>query len=424
MSIFNGLTFDGINSLDYGVYITGEAVYNTPERDVESIEIPGRSGDYLQDNGRWKNVEVTYKAGVFGDDQSEFAAKIRNFRNALASRIGYKRITDTYNPNEYRLGAFVKPVEVEPKSMNRTGEFDIIFNCKPQRWLTSGEDEVTVETGDVVTNPTLYEASPLLMVEGYGDISMNGYDIHLVDVPMGEIELVPAVRGESVYDGDYSDKLIFLENGDLMTLKNFSVELRVKMASVAPYARMLNATLTRQTNNLPNYIGIDTRTVSDSEIRKTIKYGVQSFTKQSANASTSDSYKLTMLLEDSGGNRTSYEYTFDLRVLNYGTSSSAAGKLTIDRRNASHTHPSYLTISPSITASAFMGDSTQYVLGHPTYIDCDLGEAYKEMDGQTISLNRYIDLGSDLPVLAPGTNRVTFENTITELKIVPRWWIL
>lgn len=424
MSIFNGLTFDGINSLDYGVYITGEAVYNTPERDVESIEIPGRSGDYLQDNGRWKNIEVTYKAGVFGDDQSEFASKIRNYRNALASRIGYKRITDTYNPNEYRLGAFVKPVEVEPKSMNRTGEFDIIFNCKPQRWLTSGEDEVTVETGDVVTNPTLYDASPLLMVEGYGDISMNGYDIHLVDVPMGEIELVPAVRGESVYEGDYSDKLIFLENGDSMVLKNFSMELKVKMASVAPYARMLNATLTRQTNNLPNYIGIDTRTVSDSEIRKTIKYGVQSFTKQSANASTSDSYKLTMLLEDSGGNRTSYEYTFDLRVLNYGTSSSAAGKLTIDRRNASHTHPSYLTISPSITASAFMGDSTQYVLGHPTYIDCDLGEAYKEMDGQTISLNRYIDLGSDLPVLAPGTNRVTFENTITELKIIPRWWIL
>lgn len=424
MSIFNGLTFDGINSLDYGVYITGEAVYNTPERDVESIEIPGRSGDYLQDNGRWKNIEVTYKAGVFGDDQSEFASKIRNFRNALASRIGYKRITDTYNPNEYRLGAFVKPVEVEPKSMSRTGEFDIIFNCKPQRWLTSGEDETTVETGDVVTNPTLNNSSPLLMVEGYGDISMNGYNIHLVDVPMGEIELVPAVRGESVYEGDYSDKLIFLENGDLMTLKNFSVELRVKMASVAPYARMLNATLTRQTNNLPNYIGIDTRTVSDSEIRKTIKYGVQSFTKQSANASTSDSYKLTMLLEDSGGNRTSYEYTFDLRVLNYGTSSSAAGKLTIDRRNASHTHPSYLTISPSITASAFMGESTQYVLGHPTYIDCDLGEAYKVMDGQTISLNRYIDLGSDLPVLAPGTNRVTYENTITELKIIPRWFIL
>ena len=420
----NSIIFGGIDSADYGIYISGEGVFNAPKRAVEMVAVPGRNGAVAVDQGYWENIEVTYPAFNYEEDMASFCQALSDFRNALASQKGYQRLSDTFHPDEYRMAVFSDGIEIKPVMYNTAANFDIVFDCKPQRWLTSGEDEVTVETGDVVTNPTLYDASPLLMVEGYGDISMNGYNIHLVDVPMGEIELVPAVRGESVYDGDYSDKLIFLENGDSMTLKNFSVELRAKMASVAPYARMLNATLTRQTNNLPNYIGIDTRTVSDSEIRKTIKYGVQSFTKQSANSNISDSYKLTMLLEDSGGNRTSYEYTFDLRVLNYGTSSSAAGKLTIDRRNASHTHPSYLTISPSITASAFMGDSTQYVLGHPTYIDCDLGEAYKEMDGQTISLNRYIDLGSDLPVLAPGTNRVTFENTITELKIVPRWWIL
>ena len=60
--------------------------------------------------------------------------------------------------------------------------------------------------------------------------------------------------------------------------------------------------------------------------------------------------------------------------------------------------------------------------GHPTYLDCAIGEAYKIEDGQVIPLNRWIAFGSDLPVLAPDDNTVTFDNTITDLKITPRWW--
>ena len=59
-ALFKGFTFDGIDSKKYGVYITGEAVYNAPERDVEVISIPGRNGAYLLDNGRFSNITVTY----------------------------------------------------------------------------------------------------------------------------------------------------------------------------------------------------------------------------------------------------------------------------------------------------------------------------------------------------------------------------
>ena len=84
MAIFNSLTFDGQNSLDNGVYITAESSYDAPERDIEEIEIAGRNGAFLLDKGRWKNIEVTYKAGAFGSNQTEFASKIKNFRNLLA----------------------------------------------------------------------------------------------------------------------------------------------------------------------------------------------------------------------------------------------------------------------------------------------------------------------------------------------------
>ena len=80
--------------------------------------------------------------------------------------------------------------------------------------------------------------------------------------------------------------------------------------------------------------------------------------------------------------------------------------------------------SSQTTWGTITADSTVSILGNPTYIDCDLGECYKIENDVPISLNKYIDLGSDLPELASGSNAITYDNTVTELKVTPRWWKL
>ena len=91
--------------------------------------------------------------------------------------------------------------------------------------------------------------------------------------------------------------------------------------------------------------------------------------------------------------------------------------------NMSRTQPSGWSLhSQQVSISSLKGYSTQSLLGDPTYIDCDLGEAYKYVDGALVSLNGYIDLGSGLPKLASGANEVTFSNTFTEVIVVPHWW--
>lgn len=150
-AIYKSLVFDGEDSRDYGVYITGEAVYNAPEREVEMISIPGRSGAFALDKGRFENIEVSYPAGIFADNETDFAEAISDFRNFLCSRRGYVRLTDEYNPNEYRMAIYKSGLEVTPAQL-KAGEFNITFDCKPQRWLTSGEDAVTMgEWGDTET---------------------------------------------------------------------------------------------------------------------------------------------------------------------------------------------------------------------------------------------------------------------------------
>lgn len=182
--IFKSLTFDGESSRDYGVYITGQAVYNAPERDVEMVTIPGRSGAFALDKGRFENIEVTYPAGVFANTETEFAKAISDFRNMLCSRKGYCRLTDEYNPDEYRLAVYKSGLEVDPVQL-KAGQFDITFECKPQRYLTSGEEkkvlgtwgDTETKTGEIVeleNDGTLAVKSAEVVLEPQQDL--HGYD--------------------------------------------------------------------------------------------------------------------------------------------------------------------------------------------------------------------------------------------------------
>ena len=177
MALFNSFTFDGENSLDSGIYISGEAVYNAPKRQIEMIAIPGRNGALSVDQGRFENVEVTYSAGCFADDQADFAAKIRAFRNELASRHSYKRLSDTYHPDEYRLGVYKSGLEISPVRYSSAGQFDILFDCKPQRFLVNGETALIFTDNDAINNPTLFASSPLLVVTGSGTVNIGNYVI-------------------------------------------------------------------------------------------------------------------------------------------------------------------------------------------------------------------------------------------------------
>ena len=117
MAVFNSLTFDGENSLDYGIYISGEGVYDAPSRAVEMVTIPGRNGTLAIDQGRVEKIDVKYAAGAFGSTQTEYADKMRAFRNMLASRYNYVRLEDDYHPDEFTPARQTKSTWAESKTM-------------------------------------------------------------------------------------------------------------------------------------------------------------------------------------------------------------------------------------------------------------------------------------------------------------------
>ena len=57
-------TFNGRNSSEFGLFITGAAVHDGAAYDYEFVEVPGRNGDLILDNGRFHNIEIRYPAFV------------------------------------------------------------------------------------------------------------------------------------------------------------------------------------------------------------------------------------------------------------------------------------------------------------------------------------------------------------------------
>lgn len=138
MGVTDKLIFGGVDSSTYGVYLTGSGTFGAPERDVQYVSVPGRNGDLILDNGRWNNIEVTYPANI----PSGFGNSFASFRAAVCRKRGYQRLEDTYHPDEFRMAAFTSGFDPELTPGNHGGEFDIVFNCKPQRFLKSGETPI------------------------------------------------------------------------------------------------------------------------------------------------------------------------------------------------------------------------------------------------------------------------------------------
>lgn len=410
------LIFGGVDSSEYGIYITGEAVYNAPERDVEFVEIPGRNGALALDKGRFKNITVTYPAGTFGKSQEEFREALSEFRNAIMSQTGYQKLKDSYHPDEYRMAIYAAGLEVEPANYGQVGEFDLVFECKPQRWLRVGAYPIPTDSGDILENPTLFDSSPLLEVTGYGNINFNDYTIALNDVDLGETPiLTPDSTGMDSGDASktYDIDGALFNVGDTITVKPSVFRFDFAYVGVSS-----GVSVTKTAGDVTPTVESSHRGGAFSVI---LSFPTLTYTAPANGAFVAKSYMGTVTMSFSTG--TAATATIIAQVIGYGKDDgdppniSFIASVTVDT-----TDSRYLTHGAEITETGASVDSSISILGNPTYIDCDLGEAYKIENGVTISINKGVAFGSDLPTLSPGTNAVTFDNTVTDLKISPRWW--
>lgn len=201
----DSFTYNGVSSSGFlaRVFPT-DSMLKAPARKYNAVTVPGRSGKLLMDLASFDNVAREYDVQILGD--SDLAAFIA-LRNFLASCVGYKRLTDSFDPAHYYLAAYTEPFDLtaDLHSLKR-GRGTLAFDCKPQRYRLDGETAVAMTTDGAITNPTRFPSRPMLKVTtttedavvlgvGGTNITLRRQGVTFIDCETGR-----AYYGATAYD--------------------------------------------------------------------------------------------------------------------------------------------------------------------------------------------------------------------------------
>ncbi len=177
--MINFFLFNGQSSDSFGIYISGGQTFNSPEKDVESIEIPGRNGNLTISRNRFKNITVSYPTFI----RRKFAENSGAARAWLLGADGYCRLEDSYHPDYFRMAQFSGPLDFDMRFLNYSGEADLAFDCKPQRFLKSGEHPVSCAKGSALVN-AWFPSLPLIKVSGTGagNLYIGSYTVEILSL--------------------------------------------------------------------------------------------------------------------------------------------------------------------------------------------------------------------------------------------------
>ena len=410
MGLLNYLEFDGENSFEYGVFISGEGTFNAPKRRARKISIPGRDGDLVLDEGSFENIQVRYPAFIVAKNKAEFKEKLEAFRSSLLSKTGYVRLSDTYHKDEYRMAAYLEGLEVSPKLHNKAGDFTLVFDCKPQRFLKIGELETSVLSGGIITNPTLFESHPLLKTEGYGNININDEPIIVNSVPLGDVTLIngfqetSGTRWVKYFDTDQFNA------GDTITVGAGAVyDNLIQRNSNIVVDAQVPTTYTAQTSGANAKVLRQT----SKNVYMVLEYPTFTFTA-GTDGVVYFRAELVLTYRKNGASNSviqTHEVKFTYSAQNNRITMEMADKSTTDFRDSFRREFGEVSVYSTVNSN-----------DQPVYIDLDIGEAYILSDGKAVSFNDAAYLPADLPTLKPGDNVITYDNTFTSFKVTPRWW--
>lgn len=156
---------DGVSNKEAGVVMQGAVEISPAVPRVETVEIPGRNGDLHFWDGSYENRTATVGAYVYQTDFVKTAFSRVN--QWLLSSVGYRKLATDDDAEHYMLARVTNSAEIATR-IRRLAPFEIEFDCKPQRFLTIGDESVTINKNKTIENPTIFASKPLYKINGSG----------------------------------------------------------------------------------------------------------------------------------------------------------------------------------------------------------------------------------------------------------------
>lgn len=211
------LIFNSVSAEDLGLVIQAPPAYTFPSKDLSTTHVPGRNGDLILDNYCYNNVDRTYSIASVFRPGTGFIANSEKIIKWLTTPTGYCRLEDTYDPLVYRMASYSASGSLS-NYYDQATSLSITFNCKPQRYLKSGEKQVDYSGSEItIDNPTNETALPLITVSGIPQTTDS--DLLLMTVSnvdsgtvYSSITVSKLPDGEAAITLDSEEQLAYYEN--------------------------------------------------------------------------------------------------------------------------------------------------------------------------------------------------------------------
>lgn len=172
MNGFPYLIFNERSSREFSLFIVEKNSYNGAARDVTYTSVPGRSGDLITDNGRYKNIDISYKLALLNNTKFTFSELTHQIKGWLLSETGYFRLWDSYNKEYFRLASYNNEAAIE-QDLRDTGSLSLKFNCKPFKYSFSGQNTLTFTEAGALYNSEFFPSLPYIKITGRGTVTLS-----------------------------------------------------------------------------------------------------------------------------------------------------------------------------------------------------------------------------------------------------------
>jgi phage-related protein len=202
---------DGVSARSKGIYCGSPVSFSAAVPRISAVQIPGRSGDLLQDDGGYYNISATVDCFTMATRTGSTAmTDMKEVAGFLFSARGYRRLTTYEDPDHYWLAYIKNAAEIAPR-LNFLNPFNVEWECKPYAYLTGYDEKITAPTDEAVTveNPTIFKAYPIYYIDGETGATIgtnNGY-IQLTTGTGGLIYDTETERAYGVGGGSLDDHI-------------------------------------------------------------------------------------------------------------------------------------------------------------------------------------------------------------------------
>ena len=164
--------YKGISAKKMGLRVLNDITFDAPKRSTILIDVPGRNGNLVMDNGRYEDVVRSIPCRLEAPKKRDVEKLISKIHNWLGQEVGYHEFLWHKDPDHIYL-AMVENGAMSSRRLSQLAQTLIDFSIYPIKYIKSSMIEREVDNGTIIVNDAEMKANPIIRIVGVGLIRLT-----------------------------------------------------------------------------------------------------------------------------------------------------------------------------------------------------------------------------------------------------------